>query len=292
MIVDQLDPGLTPSRSGWHIAGLPRNVMTRLIGVLTLLTALTANAAVVLPLGTAPQVLIPAAGSTPGANGTFFRSDITIVNLNTHDQQVLLRWLPRAGAGTPTSTTITIPARFAIRSSDFVKDYLNTTGIGAIIVTGVTAAGAPDSSAALDVVSRIWTNAPGTSGTTSQSFFAIPLSAVNTSSAAFFGMGDAENPEAFHENVGIVNVDPVNAQTFAVALIAHSVTPFTIQVTVPPMSMQQVPATGASGVVVEIVVTNITPAATKSNLWTTYCSTVDNITGDAWSELPVLGTGL
>jgi hypothetical protein len=267
--------------------------MTRLIGVLTLtlLTAVTASAAVVLPLGTAPQVLIPAAGSAPGANGTFFRSDITIVNVATHDQQVLLQWLPRAG-GTPTSNTITVPARSGIRSSDFVQSYLNTTGIGAIIVTGVTAAGAPDSSATLDVVSRIWTNEPGTSGTTSQTFFAIPLSAVNTSSAAFFGMGDAENPEAFHVNVGIVNVDPVNAQTFAVALIGHSVPPFTIQVTVPPMSMQQFPATGASGIVTEITVTNITPVATKSNLWTTYCSTIDNITGDAWSELPVLGTGL
>lgn len=266
----------------------------RLTSVLTLalVIAVPASAAVVLPLGSAAQVLIPAAGSAPGANGTFFRSDITIVNLNTHDQQVLLQWLPQAGTGSAMSTTITIPARFAIRSTDFVRSYLNTSGIGAIIVSGVTAGGAPDSSAALDVVSRIWTNEPGSAGTTSQSFFAIPLSAVNTSSAAFFGMGDAENADAARVNVGIVNTDPVNAQTFAVALVAHSVTPFTIQVTVPPMSMQQIPATGASGIVVEILVTNITPAATKSNLWTAYCSTIDNVTGDAWSELPVLGAQL
>ena len=66
-----------------------------------------ATAGVVQPLTSAPQLLIPAAGSTPGANGTFFRSNIAIVNLASHDQIVQLRWLPQGGSSNAT-TTVTI----------------------------------------------------------------------------------------------------------------------------------------------------------------------------------------
>src|SRR5690242_14422989 len=96
-------------------------------------------AEVVQPIGAAPQILIPAAGNVNGQNGTFFRSDITIINLRTTDQMVFLAWLPQPN-GTPASASITIPAQSGIRSSDFVHDYLNTTGLGAIIVTAVTQA--------------------------------------------------------------------------------------------------------------------------------------------------------
>jgi hypothetical protein len=40
-----------------------------------------------------PALLIAAAGSVPGANGTFFRSDISIVNYRGQDQLVSLQWL-------------------------------------------------------------------------------------------------------------------------------------------------------------------------------------------------------
>ncbi|MGZ8797181.1 MAG: hypothetical protein ACXW2F_07530, partial [Thermoanaerobaculia bacterium] len=67
--------------------------MTRLIALVTALVALPLSAAtletngVVVPLGAAPQILIPAAGSTAGANGTFFRSDITLINFGDVPQQ-------------------------------------------------------------------------------------------------------------------------------------------------------------------------------------------------------------
>src|SRR5206468_8644999 len=56
-------------------------IMRTLACLSLLLIAVAAPAAVVQPLGTSNSVLIPAAGSTAGVNGTFFRSDITIVNL-------------------------------------------------------------------------------------------------------------------------------------------------------------------------------------------------------------------
>ncbi|HEX2061531.1 MAG TPA: hypothetical protein VHK90_12390, partial [Thermoanaerobaculia bacterium] len=39
-------------------------------------------------------VVIPAAGNAPGANGTYFRSDVTLVNLNDDEQDVVAFWMP------------------------------------------------------------------------------------------------------------------------------------------------------------------------------------------------------
>ncbi len=262
--------------------------MKRLFAIALFFVATASFAGVVQPLGAAQQILIPAAGSTAGANGTFFRSDISIVNLTPRDQQVTLRWLPQAGAGTAVVNTITIAARSGIRSADFVHDYLNTSGLGALVISGMTPNGFLDSTAALNVNSRIWTTQPGTDGTTSQSFPAIPLSTINTPSAALFAVGGPDDPMKYRVNVGVVNLDPNNAQTFVVSV--PSVTPpLAYILTVPSLSMQQL-SLGSVSPTAQVSIQNATPAATRSNLWTAYASTVDNITGDAWSEMAVAGT--
>ncbi|HEX9164031.1 MAG TPA: hypothetical protein VF980_20155, partial [Thermoanaerobaculia bacterium] len=222
--------------------------------ILSLLST-TAVANVVLPLSGSPAVLIPAAGSAPGANGTFFRSDLTIVNLAAHDQLVALQWLPQGstGNGAP-PIVITIRASNGLRSQDFVHDYLNTSGIGSIIVRGVTSSGAPDSTALLYVSSRIWTPQPGTNGTTSQSFDAIPLDAIDslgaTVGAALFGTGSVGGDPAFRVNVGVVNVDSANTQLFNINIdngLGAPPPPPPIVLVVPPMSMQQIPVGNGDG---------------------------------------------
>ena len=47
------------------------------------------------------RLVVAAAGDVPGANGTHFRSDISITNLRSVDQIVMLTWLPRAGSAWP-----------------------------------------------------------------------------------------------------------------------------------------------------------------------------------------------
>ncbi len=261
------------------------------IGVALFVVAVSAGAAVVQPVGAASQVLIPAAGFTPGANGTFFYSDITIINLTAHDQQVALQWLPEgATAGAP--TTITIRARSGIRSANFVHDYLSQTGLGAITITGVTSAGMLDTSAVLYVSSRIWTPEPGTNGTTSQSFWAIPLDQINMPGAAIFSLGSLVNPSGYRVNVGIVNLSS-NPQTFSVGIPSSSPVPAPVVLTIPGMSMQQIPVDisgTAAGNLPQVTVQNITSGSTASTNWTAYGSTVDNVTGDAWSEIAVAGT--
>src|SRR5205814_8347516 len=105
------------------------------------------------------------------------------VNFASHDQIVKVQWLPQSGAAGST-TTLTIPAQSGIRSADFVATYLNQTGLGAILVSGMTSAGVPDSSALLYASSRIWTPQPGSRiGTTSQTPPATPTTPVHTPAA-------------------------------------------------------------------------------------------------------------
>lgn len=241
------------------------------------------HAAIVQPVTSAPEVLIPVAGSVQGANGTFFHSDIMIGNFADHNQTIRLQWLPQ-GVSSTFSTTIVLGSRSGIRGFDFVHDQLGQSGIGAILVTGVTDTGAFDASAAIYVSSRIWTKQPGTNGNTSQTLPALPTSAIDTTSATIYSLSFENGSD--RTNVGIVNLDPAQAQTFQIVFL-FSPLPAAFPVTVPPMSMRQVSIVGFGGF--DIFIDNSTPAATRSTKWVAYSSVVDNITGDAWSELAVPG---
>src|SRR5450759_3777974 len=75
--------------------------------------------------GPTNQMLIPAAGNLPGANGTYFRSDVTLTNFRDADQRVQLQWLPQTPNVTmPMPVTITIPAHGGVASEDFTTNYL------------------------------------------------------------------------------------------------------------------------------------------------------------------------
>jgi hypothetical protein len=264
--------------------------MKKLLSLSLFLFALNASAAVVQPIGAAPQLLIPAAGSTGGVNGTFFRSDITLVNLSSHDQLILLQWLPQPGAS-PATATMTLRSLAGFRSSDFVTDIFHTTGLGSILVTGMQTGGtAADTTARLFASSRIWTNQPGTNGTTSQDLPAIPPGGINTPAAVIFGMGGADNASNYRTNVGIVNVDATATQTFNVQRQTTASQTTVATVTLPPMTMTQV-AVGTITPGEQVNVVNVSPSAqARSTLWIAYGSTVDNVTGDAWSELGVAAT--
>ncbi len=257
-----------------------------------LLAATTSFAGVSQPLGSHFQVLIPGAGSTAGLNNTFFRSDITIVNLLPRNQVVRLEWLSQNGTSNLVRF-IEIPASSGRRSADFVGEVLGTTGLGAIIVSAMTGStGSIDPTAQLYVSARIWTPQPGTAGTTSQSFPVIPTNTIDTPLAALFAVGGGpapDNPANYRVNVGVVNLDTVTTQTYVVYLPAFGITQGQT-VTLPPMSVAQVTIGSGNSPSTQVIVQNVTGDATRSNNWIAYQSTVDNITGDAWSELGVSGS--
>jgi hypothetical protein len=246
----------------------------------------SAFAGVVQPLKSAPQLLIPAAGSTPGANGTFWRSDIAVANFADRDQLVQLRWLPQGGSAT-FSKVITLHRLDFVRSNDFVAEILGQSGLGAILVSGVTIIGDLDPTAALYVQSRIWTPLTGSTGTMSQNLPAIPTSTIDTPDAAvmFPGVLGSGN---YRLNVGIVNLDPTNAQTINITILFGPFGNFSVNVIVPPLGMQQA-SLGQGFFFPQLPITNITDSSTKSDRWVAYVSTIDNITGDAWADLAVAG---
>jgi hypothetical protein len=152
-------------------------------------------------------------------------------------------------------------------------------------VSGVTSTGAVDPTALLWASSRIWTNQPGSAGTTSQSLPAIPLNGLfSGSTAGLFSVGGSDNPANYRVNVGIVNLS-ASSQTYSVTQQGGT-TNFVI---VPAMSMAQVPVATGTSSTQQILIQNVTGGAVTPNSWIAYGSTVDNITGDAWSELAVPG---
>jgi hypothetical protein len=238
----------------------------------------------VVPLGSAAQILLPAAGSVQGANGTFFRSDVNVLNYSSHDQTIELRWLPQFVTGNGISPKrLTISAFSGINSEDFVASVMQQSGLGSILITGISVEGVPDSTAVLYATSRIWSNQPGVSnGTVSQTFSAIPASSIHNTRLSILGL---RRDDRYRLNVGVVNLDSVNEQRFQIVVRGTNVSAGEVTfVTVPPLSMVQSSFVGPALDNLQIAIDNVSASA-RSNTWTAYGSSVDNTTGDGWSEI-------
>ena len=263
--------------------------MSRIYAFLSLFITVTAfavepavNNVVQLAPG-APQFVIAAAGNLQGGNGTYFRSDITVINFASHAQTVQFQWLPQAG-GTPITHSTTINSLSAINSEDFVGQVIGAQGLGALVVTGLTSSGTLDPTAVLYATSRIWTPQPGTTGTTSQSLN-IVTSVPSAMQMAVFGL---RRDSRYRANVGIVNLDTAAAHTFLVDLPCNLGAPVFEQytVTLAPATTAQVALTGGCSVTPQV---NIYSRDATPGPWLAYGSSVDNVTGDAWTELALPG---
>ena len=260
--------------------------MRRLLPAVVFLLSTSAFAQLLDPTN---QILISAAGSTQGLNGTFFHSDISLTNYRNAEQQVSLQWLPQGASGVSIpARVITIPALSGNISEDFVVTVMQQTGLGAIVITAVTSTGSIDSGGLLYVTSRIWSPQPDKpNGTVSQTFPPLPTGGVNAASQVLI-LGQRLDSR-YRTNVGIVNLDPANERTFDIQQSCNPppilpVGPCTITttVTVQPLSMQQVALTSPS-IDLQVVVTPRT--GINPRLWVAYGSSVDNLTGDSWSSL-------
>jgi len=226
------------------------------------------------------QLLFAGSGSVQGANGTFFHSDITVLNYRTVAQRVAFTWLP-AGQTAAAPMILTISASSGIISEDFVGTILGQSGLGALLITGVDSMGMPDPGAQLYATERVWTPQPSTGGTTSQSFPAIATSDINLLRASILGQ---RIDNRYRTNVGIVNLDSVERSFDIVQTTDDPNAPLnTSTVTVSPMSMVQVPLANLTSAALQIAVQP--RVSINTALWMAYGSSVDNTTGDSWSSL-------
>jgi len=238
------------------------------------------------PEGAAPRVIIAVAGNAAGANGTFFRSDITLLNLRDVTQHVLIFWFPQGAAGTTLAARlISIAPSSGITSEDFVNELLNgRTGLGSIEFRGVLQDGTFDPQARLHAASRIWTPRPdGAGGTMSQTFPAIvgdatpPTAMVKT----IFGL---RRTSQYRLNVGMNNPSSSN-QIFrvTVAISGEGGTDTqTFELTLPPRSMEQRLVGGSASGTVQVIFEDLGGGAGD---WQAWASSVDNQSGDAWSQV-------
>lgn len=247
-----------------------------------LLLATTAAADLITPQTSATRILIPVAGDTPGANGTYFRSDISLINLRNQEQRVMLRWLPQgsSGEGLPTRV-ITMGARSGITSEDFVRNVMQQTGLGGIEIIALTSDGFLDQQAQLHASARIWTPQPNaTTGTQSQTFPAVQFNSQTVLTKWILGVRrDAD----YRLNVGVMNAteDPQRYRITILSAVAGAPAE-TLEIDVPSMSILQRAFPGTSPVA-QVIVQNISTSASMP--WHAWSSSIDNVTGDAWSQM-------
>ncbi len=230
-------------------------------------------------------LLFPVAGNARGANGEFFRSDVTLISNNAVDHaHVLVIWL-RNGADTddPPTIQMDLDPETYYTITDFVGTILHIEGqLGSILIVPVDHDGEPDfNGASLDGFSRIWTNQPGATGTVSQPFEPVdPFSFYIFETASIMGL---RHDTAYRSNYGIVNIDDVD-HTFEVDFLGETAqNSLTITVPAGGMIHQAIPAGNYGNLVIEITVDDGTAP------WVAYGTSQDNITGDGWVSI---GSGI
>jgi hypothetical protein len=258
--------------------------MRRSILLLSLLLSTATQADLIVPQTAAPRILIPAAGSAAGANGTFFRSDIQVVNLRNASQIVQMYWLPQGRSGAAIAPrTIEIGPSSGLSAEDFVTSVMLQEGVGAIEFVGVTGDGQFDPDARLHVTSRIWTPRPdGGTGTMSQTFPALVLPGSAARAKTVFGM---RRSSQYRLNVGIANPAQTLHHFRVTARISTGSTSETVQfeLDVQSRSTEQRSAALTQEGVVQVLIEDLTIGTATD--WQAWASSIDNGSGDAWSQI-------
>lgn len=264
--------------------------MRTLLLTLALALPLSAQVAneVIIPRAAAARIYMPVAGNAAGSNGTFFRTDLNLINLRSTPQRVLIFWLPQGTTGsTAPMATLEIPAQQGISSENFVSEILGRSGLGAIEFVGVNADNSFDQSAALHVTSRIWTPRPdGGVGTMSQTFPAVVAGSqgIDIVKAVF---GQRRGPQ-YRLNVGAMNPSSSTERFRVTVTVSGSggTDSVALEFDVPARAIQQVLVPGTSSGNVQVLIEDIGGGAGD---WQGWASSIDNQSGDAWSQIAVGG---
>jgi photosystem II stability/assembly factor-like uncharacterized protein len=215
------------------------------------------------------------AANAAGALGTYFRSDVTLMNDRATSQDVIAVWLAAGSDGTDAPSLRLTLAPSAITVTNFVSK-IGFSGLGSLLFIGIDANANLDTAASLTGFSRIWTAGPGGRGSVSQSLPAAHIGSLGgNSAAAAIGL---RMDSDFRTNAGIVNLD-TTSHTFLLTLTGERKSA-TLSVTVEPFSMRQVPLPeGDYG-----ALTALFEVTGGEFPWTAYGSSVDNLTGDGWAS--------
>ncbi|MDX1583268.1 MAG: PKD domain-containing protein, partial [Thermoanaerobaculia bacterium] len=144
----------------------------------------------------ASEQWIDGVGATPGAGGTFFRSDLSIANRGETDASVEIAYVPWGSTAPAGQTTLTVPATETLFFNDALSEIFSLSGAGLFRLT--TSEGTP-------VVAWARTyNDRGNLGTLGQFIPGFRRSdLIGASGGLLQGLSDDAD---FRTNLGIVNV--------------------------------------------------------------------------------------
>jgi PKD repeat protein len=148
---------------------------------------------------------IPVVGRTPGANQTFWRSDVTFFNPSTEALTVALRY-------GDAEHTLTIDARETEVLADILSTFGQTSGAGALFVSWNGGTGPVVTSRTYTTVSSTTTEGGGTYGQSID-----PMASLKTSMV----VPGLRNDGSFRSNVGFVNGGG-ETETFSVIVLSPS----------------------------------------------------------------------
>jgi hypothetical protein len=232
-------------------------------------------------IGTATEsiyAVLPVAGSTPGAFGSFFRTGLQIANPNFAATSGRLVFHPAgvAGSSADPSVTFSIDAGSTVSYDDVVQS-MGQTGLGTMDLVLPSSAGAPIA------IARIFNDA-GAQGTTGFAMEAVPLSGdkqVLFPGATGFLTGPAD-PTKFRYNIGIRTLLAGAFLTFRVRDANGNIIR-SVDVTYDPTFFTQQPADTLLGGA--LPANALIEVSCSSGGAIVYGATVDNTTNDPSAQL-------
>jgi hypothetical protein len=224
--------------------------------------------------------ILPIFGTAEGADGTLFKSDLTLMNKGSSTQDVLIAWLPE-GRGDVRSFRTALPGfsdvTGGIVTVSNLDKRLEVSGLGSLVVIAIDAAGNLDSAASIDGSVQIWTHSRSGRAPLSQGIGAVRADIFRGHASATAGA--LRQDIGFRTNVGIVNLSGDLHQFTVAADGDRAARLFTIGV--PAFSLVQVAVPPGDYGVLSLTVTADSSAAP----WVFYGSTIDNVTGQASTSI-------
>jgi hypothetical protein len=269
---------------------LIRKLLFAFLVLVVSLPALAGTIAADLTLPVAGRVVLP---------GHVYTTELTITNHRDRDQYVAIQFYNGRDALVTQVQQLRPKQSVFIDSAHISGIIAAAEGVGALRFVAVTRAATDDRNeieqyrdpaGQLEVKAFIVNvRGPfGLYGSSRQEVEGIPSSEYRTGEAAFLGV--LHQPPTY-TNVGITNLDPVETVTFYVQF--QYLAP--IAVTIPPLGVRQIRITGGRGPGEEGNAgryVTVTPewardGSGRSTEWVAYASTIDGITGDAFSGIRV-----
>jgi photosystem II stability/assembly factor-like uncharacterized protein len=216
--------------------------------------------------------VLPVTGLGPGANGTFFKTDMTLRNDRATDQDVLIGWLAQGNTdGRVPFFRLTLkPLSGQEVNIPNIVERLGMSGLGSLVGVAVDPAGNLDPGASIDGSARICVQAPDQRAMC-QSIEAVRADRVVGHSAA--RAGGLRHDARFRTNVGIVNLDAIGHQFTITATGERHVEKFNMFV--PPFSLAQTPIPDSDYGELTLTVAS----ENRSAPWTFYGSSIENLSG-------------